>query len=250
MKPISFLFCLLSGGGCLLPPNSTKASADSPTSNSFVTVGDAGNAADTRVGADDPSRRYGAVGYEFQIQKFEFTNVEYVDFLNSVGGTNPNGIYSSSMGSDVRGGITQSGASPNFTYAVKANMGDKPVNYVSWFEAARVANWLHNGRSNDPALLERGAYTLNNGMGGVGYNKNEGATYWIPSEDEWYKAAYYKGGGVSAGYWLYPRFTPLQTDKSPMFTRVKGHFSISSSWLQGPFWRGTSKWQIELGRLG
>ena len=26
----------------------------------------------------------------------------------------------------------------------------------------------------------------------------------IPSEDEWYKAAYYKGGSTNAGYWDYP----------------------------------------------
>ena len=72
----------------------------------FVTVGDAGN-------AKDPATGYGAVGYTFQIQKFEFTNAEYVEFLNAVGGSNPNGIYSPDMASDPRGGITQSGASPN-----------------------------------------------------------------------------------------------------------------------------------------
>jgi hypothetical protein len=31
------------------------------------------------------------------------------------------------MGSDARGGITQSGASGSYTYAFKANMGDKLV---------------------------------------------------------------------------------------------------------------------------
>ena len=34
--------------------------------------------------------------------------------------------------------------------------------------------------------------------------RNAGATYFIPSENEWYKAAYYKGGGTNAGYWTYP----------------------------------------------
>ena len=177
----------------------TTDSVPPPYGTAFVTVGDAGNEADTTS--------YGAVGYEFQIQKFEFTNGEYVEFLNAVGGSNPNGIYQASMGSDVRGGITQSGTSPNFTYAVKENMGDKPVNFVSWFEAARVANWLHNGRSTDPALLETGAYTLNNATTGVGFTKNAGATYWLPSEDEWYKAAYHQPAGLGGDgdhYWLYP----------------------------------------------
>jgi formylglycine-generating enzyme required for sulfatase activity len=35
-------------------------------------------------------------------------------------------------------------------------------------------------------------------------NRNLGATYFIPSEDEWYKAAFYKGGGTTAGYWDFP----------------------------------------------
>ncbi len=83
----------------------TTGSVAPPSGSSFVTVGDAGNAADTAT-------TFGAVGYVFQIQKFEFTNGEYVEFLNAVGGSNPNGIYSSSMGGDARAGITQAGASP------------------------------------------------------------------------------------------------------------------------------------------
>ena len=197
---------------------STSVSTSSEIS--FVTVGDAGN-------AKDPATGYGAVGYTFQIQKFEFTNAEYVEFLNAVGGSNPNGIYSSLRGSDPRGGITQSGVSPNFTYALKANMGDKPVNYVSWFEAARVANWLHNGRSTNPALLETGAYTLNNARG-IGFTKNAGATYWIPSENEWYKAAYYNGGGVFADYWAYP----TKSDTEPTFVTANST-GVGSAGLGG-----------------
>ena len=83
---------------------------------SFVKVGDAGNAA-------DPDHGYGAVGYKFDLQKFEFTITEYVEFLNTVGDSNPNGIYQTVMGSDARGGNTQSGATSNVAYAVKANIG-------------------------------------------------------------------------------------------------------------------------------
>ncbi len=70
------------------------------------------------------------------------------------------------------------------------------MNYVSWFDAARVANWLHNGRSTNPALLETGAYTLNNAVSGIGFTKNEGAKYWMPSKDEWYKADWDKVMGL------------------------------------------------------
>ncbi len=34
--------------------------------------------------------------------------------------------------------------------------------------------------------------------------RNPGVSYFLPTENEWYKAAYYVGGGTNAGYWLYP----------------------------------------------
>ena len=61
---------------------------------------------------------------------------------------------------------------------------------------------MHNGQGS--GSTEDGAYTLNGAMSGI-YTKNAQATVWIPSENEWYKAAYYdatKGG--TGGYWLYP----------------------------------------------
>jgi sulfatase modifying factor 1 len=33
--------------------------------------------------------------------------------------------------------------------------------------------------------------------------RNAGWSWAVASEDEWYKAAYYKGGGTNAGYWVY-----------------------------------------------
>ena len=121
----------------------------------WVTVGDPNNDADTA-----PSG-YGAVSDSFQIMKYEFTNSQYAAFLNAVdpNGTNPYSVWSASMDSDARGGISQNLGGPvGGRYAVKPNMGDKPVNYVSWFDAARVANWLQNGQGS--GSTETGAYTL------------------------------------------------------------------------------------------
>jgi hypothetical protein len=110
-------------------------------SGEFVTVGDPNNTADT-IGAG-----YGAVSQTFDIMKFEFTNQQYVQFLNSVdpNGNQTNGIYNALMGINRAGISFTSGAAAGSKYAVRLNMGNKPVNYVSWFDAARVANWLHNG---------------------------------------------------------------------------------------------------------
>jgi len=172
----------------------------------WATVGDPGNTADT-TGSPNPA---GAVADSFQIMKYEFTNQQYTDFLNSVAATDTYSLYNASMESNARGGITQRGLSGSYTYAVKTNMGDKPVNYVDWFAAARVSNWLMNGATGTSST-ETGAYTLNNETSGAAPAVNPGATFYIPTEDQWYKAAYYKGGSTSAGYWDYA----TQSDTAP-----------------------------------
>lgn len=178
-----------------------------PISIDWVTVGDPGNTADT-TGNPNPA---GAVADSFQIMKFEFTNQQYTDFLNSVAATDTYSLYNTNMGSNARGGITRSGSPGTYSYSVKDNMGDKPVNYVSWFDAARVANWLMNGATGTSST-ETGAYTLVGGQtSGTAPARNSGATFYIPTENEWYKAAYYKGGGTNAGYWDYA----TQSDTAP-----------------------------------
>jgi len=169
----------------------------------WVTVGDPGNTADDTT--------YGAVADSFQIMKYEWTNSQYTDFLNTVAATDTYSLFNASMGSNARGGITQSGASGSYSYAVRSNMGDKPVNFVSWFDAARVSNWLMNGATGTSST-ETGAYTLVGGQtSGTAPAVNPGATFYIPTEDQWYKAAYYKGGSTSAGYWDYA----TQSDTAP-----------------------------------
>jgi formylglycine-generating enzyme required for sulfatase activity len=163
----------------------------------WVTVGDPGNTADTAPAG------YGAVATSFQIMKYEWTNSQYTDFLNSVAATDTYALYNANMGLNARGGITQSGTSGAYTYATRTNMGDKPVNYVSWFDAARVSNWLMNGGTGTSST-ETGAYTLVGGQtSGTAPAVNPGATFYVPTEDQWYKAAYFKGGGTNAGYWDY-----------------------------------------------
>lgn len=183
----------------------------------WVSVEDAGNAADT-TGRPNP---VGAVAQDYQIMKYEFTNAQYAQFLNAVDpdGTNPNKIYNGLMGSDARGGISFNSGSPvGSKYSVKANMTAKPVNYVSWWDGARVSNWLQAGALNygstDASALapqNNGAYTVGALDNGPAVAKNAGATIFLPSQDQWYKAAYYKGDGTNAGYWDYT----TQTDVMP-----------------------------------
>jgi len=144
--------------------------------------------------------------------QYEWTNAQYVEFLNAVDpeGTNPDSIFSINMRVDKTGGINfTSGNANGAKYAAWPNMANKPVTWVSWFDAARVANWLQAGgitygtTASGSAAINVGAYTLNGSTTGTAPAKNVGAQYWIPTENEWYKAAYYKGSGTNSGYWEY-----------------------------------------------
>lgn len=170
--------------------------------SSFKSVVNPNNLSDTNG--------YGSVANNYLIQTYQITNNEYCAFLNSVASADPYQLYSLSMSTNARGGINRSGSSGSFTYSVKANMGDKPVNYINWFNAARMVNWLHNGGTSFSST-ETGVYTLNGATTGL-FSKNIGATYWIPTEDEWYKAAYYKSGDINSGYWSFA----TQSNSSPV----------------------------------
>ena len=179
---------------------------------SMVTVGNPDNADDTHG--------YGGVNYVYNIGKYEVTAGQYTEFLNAVAGTDTYGLYHTLMDSDSFGcQITRHGSSGNYTYdfsgrpsGTEADWANRPVNYVSFWDAARFANWLHNGQptgGQGAGTTEDGAY-INIGNQ-TAFARQPGALYWIPTEDEWYKAAYYKGGGTNAGYWGYP----TQSDSTP-----------------------------------
>ena len=166
-----------------------------------VQVGNPNNAADTRY----ESPGYGSVGYNYNIGKYEVTAGQYTAFLNAVAATDTYGLYNTTMSrTDYGSGITRSGVSPSYTYSVATDFINRPVNYVSYWDSLRFANWLGNGQGN--GSTEIGAYTLNgyNGNDGSTIQRNAGVGWFLTSEDEWYKAAYYKGGSTSAGYWDYP----------------------------------------------
>jgi formylglycine-generating enzyme required for sulfatase activity len=162
--------------------------------SNFVSVGDINNNMDINT--------YGGVSYEYKIGIYEVTNCEYVEFLNSVAKDDVYQLYNPSMTIDPVGGIERLGSDKNYTYAAKNSMANKPVVFVSWFDCARYCNWLHNGKGN--GSTETGAYNLNGNTTGNAISKNLGAKYYLPTENEWYKAAYYKSGGINMGYWLYP----------------------------------------------
>jgi len=175
-----------------LLPAALASSASAIVTIDYVSVGHAGNAADTTSGPTG----YGAVAYAYQIGRYEVTNAQYGAFLNAKGASNSGAIYNAGMASY---GITQTGSSGSFSYSVTTALANRPVVHVSWFDAARFANWMMNGQSGGD--METGAYTLNGATSGI-IAANIGAQVYLPSENEWYKAAFYNA--ADASYSLYP----------------------------------------------
>lgn len=178
-----------------------------------VNVGDAGNPA-------DPDTGRGSVDYDYAIAAYE-TNVEqYVAFLNAVARVPPIPAVAELWVEEMEkpyayvspGLIARSGqgtAADPYTYAEipDAELGEasprRGILNISWFAAARFANWMHNGGT-EQASTETGAYTLNGATSGV-IPRNPDATWWVPTGDEWYKAAFYDPTRAGDGkYWKYP----------------------------------------------
>ena len=232
------------------------------TNMDTVPIGDLSNAPDTRFGGS-----YGSVAYSYRIGKYEVTAAQYADFLNYKAKSDPYSLYNTKM-SDTAGhngcNIQRIGSSGSYSYSVSADWANRPVNYISFWDACRFANWLGNGQGNGDT--ETGAYTLNGYMGSDGHTitRNPQATWCIPSEDEWYKAGYYKSGGINSGYWTYATqsdtrpsnvcntpdpgntanyyYNNVYTIGSPYYMNIVGQFSDSAS-AYGTFDQEGNVWE-------
>jgi sulfatase modifying factor 1 len=139
----------------------------------FVTIGNPGNPAF--------STGHGAVDYVYRIGKYEITNAQWDQFVISAG--SPSGFPPWDFDNDTF-----------YTGDQKATTG------ISWYEAAMFCNWLTSGNKS------KGAYTFGDHGVFSGINREAaisvyGTVYVIPTDDEWFKAAYYKPN--ASGYSLY-----------------------------------------------
>jgi len=208
----------------------------------LVPVGNPGNAND--------DTGYGSVAEVYLIGKYEVTAGQYTEFLNAKAAvTDTYGLYNTNMWISSYGcKIQQTPVSGGYTYSVASGYADRPVNFVSFWDAARFVNWLHNGQGSGDT--ESGAY-INIGNQST-FARQSGARYFIPTENEWYKAAYHKNDGATGHYFDYPTGvdspapgrdmteatnpgnnanyygSPFPID-SPYYTTVKGEFELSNS---------------------
>ena len=174
----------------------------SPVNIAISTIGNPGNAPDTGMNG------VGSVGYVFGIGTYDVTLTQYTAFLNAVAKTDTYGLYNPNMATELNvAGILQTGVAGNFHYSVIGD-GQRPVTYVSWLDAARFCNWLSNGQPGgleNAQTTETGAYTLNGDTTGGLESRNPSPKWWLPTWDEWHKAAFYDPSlnGRSGGYWIH-----------------------------------------------
>jgi hypothetical protein len=166
----------------------TFGSGGNQFSIDFVSIGDLGN-------TSDPATGYGAVPYAYRIGKYTISQ-------NQVNAALANGLQN--VTSDTLHDAIQLVG----TYA-------GPACDISWFSAAAYVNWLNTSSGYAPAynlVYTNGAWSMaiwQEGqawtLGGTNSFRNAQCHYFLPSDNEWYKAAYYDPllNGGSGGYWPY-----------------------------------------------
>lgn len=172
----------------------------------WATVGNPGNAV-------DPATGFGRVDYTYRISAYEVTIGQYAEFLNAVGAMDVVGLWDTHL----EGVISRNGLPGSYSYQLE----DAPnVAFVGTYSnAMRFVNWLHNGQPSGNiggGTTEAGAYTIGSGLDEV---RSPDARFFIPSEDEWYKAAYHDpreavdfGPNFDDNFWAYPTkndFAPI-----------------------------------------
>ena len=140
----------------------------------------------------------GSVGYAYQISTYEVTVAQYTEFLNAAAVSDPYGLYNPYMMGGAEGSlISRSGTEGSYSYTAVAGAENEPVRYVSFYDGLRLCNWMANGQGSGDT--ETGSYDLSLGMW---VTRTTNATWVLPTEDEWYKAAYYSAS--NALYYDYP----------------------------------------------
>jgi len=220
-----------------LPPVAVQAAV----TIDVVPVGNTGNTAD--------STGYGAVDYGYNIGTYEVTAGQYAELLNAVGATDPHNLYHPGMWSHDYGcKIQQSGSPGSYTYSVASDWANRPVNCVSWLDALRFANWLTTGDTEDGVYKFSGG-TLQSIMDHQAAGATYGTAFFLPTEDEWYKAAYHKNNGDTGDYFDYP----TSSDTTPSNALVdpdpgnNATFDENGPWTPGGRTIGEPYYRTEVG---
>lgn len=171
----------------------------------FVTIGSVGNAATpTELYTINQPREVGRVDYEYQLTRTEVTVGQWFEFVKAY-----QPYYTGSPNDPKFAGS-------GINFILGQYVMTHPANYpttMSWEYAARYVNWLNNDKASVREAFENGAYdtsTFTRNADGTRSHQlvhSPNVKYWIPTEDEWVKGAFYDpnrfGKGIP-GYWRSP----------------------------------------------
>lgn len=182
---------------------------------------------------DDPFDQIvgrGSVPYGYRISKMETTTAQWVEYVNTFS-TQSNDLSFFSVPMHWGGEADPTYSGPGVRWRPRAgwaNAENVALGGVSWREAARYCNWLHNGKQATLESLETGAYDTSTWGYGPGRTFTDeerhlpGAKFWIPTVDEYLKAAFYDP--VLDHWWLHPNATddPTPNDQTSADDRNAG----------------------------
>jgi hypothetical protein len=126
-----------------------------------------------------------------------------------------------------------------------------PVGNISWRMAAMYCNWLHNGKATNREAFLNGAYDVStfgpNGRGGFADQptRSPGARYFIPTRDEWLKAAHYdpnRHGPDQGGWWEYSNSTDEWIPGGPPGAHVNPNPAGPNPYPDGPLAQANYGW--------
>ena len=175
----------------------------------WATIGDQGNR-DTREEETpwNPKLRIGGVDYEYRIARNKLTVHDQLEFVRAYAPYYEGRInHRDFLGHWL---IATPDGFRGWVFDVKAGAEGYAAS-LTWEMAARYCNWLHNGKTDEKAAFENGAYDTSTFYYADGRYQhqaehNPDAKFWLPTIDEYAKAAYWdpaKNGG-EGGYWRNP----------------------------------------------
>ena len=245
----------------------TKAQAQpDPSGIDFVTIGSPGNAAYQSIIPNDFVNGRGSVGYEYRLGRYEVTTQQWVEFFNAAY-DRADARLPHLLPPDFWGASPTTPNTPGRQrWTVPSGNEMRPVGDISWRMAAMYCNWLTNGKSSNRAAFLSCAYEVstfgfNGGIFTDQLVHSPGAQYWIPTWDEWLKAAHYdpakqNSDGSLGGWWQYSNasdtpytYGPPGTGQANAGFTNPGPFSISlgayattSPWGLYDMAGGTTEW--------
>ena len=162
----------------------------------FVNIGNAGNTDDLGAGGGLYSSPYGGVPYAYRMGTFEIS----------------------------QDAITKATASGLANVTAGYWAGTQPAANITWYQAAAFVNWLNTSTGHQAAYQIDGGVTGLTlwssvqawQLGGENLFRNKDAYYFLPSDDEWYKAAFHKNDGATANFWDYPTQSNGPTVPAPV----------------------------------